>query len=149
MPTDTLHARVRAAVEHRLALARAASPGNPEGDTWTTGGYVGWLIEDQEGDPVVYDEGALTETQTAHIAANDPASIIALCEGALRILDRHRPVLVDERHIDAQTDWLGRHYCASCPAGHSAYGLPPTWYPCPDALALAAMFGVPEEASDG
>lgn len=59
--SDTLHARLRAAVEQRLSVARAAG-GAPWGLRFGHLGYVG-----------------------AHIAANDPAAVIRQCEALLRV----------------------------------------------------------------
>jgi hypothetical protein len=105
---------LRAQVEARLALAREASP-HTDGHWWrrmTDAGHfddgtlepVGalWAGEpelDVDGDVfggeyvVVYDEGAPSDAQFDHIAANDPQDTIARCEAELAILDLYERTL--------------------------------------------------------
>jgi hypothetical protein len=104
--SDDLTAWLRAEVEARLKLAREASP-HSDGHWWrrTTdpgdGGppepvghlYGGEPLTDTDGEAlggefiVVYDEGAPSDAQFDHIAANDPQDVIARCEAELAILD--------------------------------------------------------------
>lgn len=44
-------------------------------------------VEDERGDPVVYDEGSPSDEQSAHIVANDPAAVIADCDAKLSLVD--------------------------------------------------------------
>jgi hypothetical protein len=77
---------LRARLDEREAAAKAAG-----GDTWvaeprTPGSYAVAC----DGEPVVYDEGAPTEEQAAHIALNDPVFVLADVAAKRRILSRHR-----------------------------------------------------------
>lgn len=86
-----LHARLVAAVEHRLDLARAAqNAGRGEWSQFDPDREPG-LIQDERGEIVTYDEGRPTEGQAAFIAANDPATILRHAEADLRRLERHGP----------------------------------------------------------
>lgn len=111
----TLHDRLRAAVEHRLSLARAAA------ETWLN---VGVAVEESDGVPF-----AAADTTVAHLAANDPATIARHCEADLRRLERHAPV--DEG-------------CRWCYAGTSAETGADEFlsWPCPEIADLAAAYGV-------
>ena len=98
---------LRAQIEARLALAREASP-KTDGHWWRRTADIGhdvvepvgplWAgvpVLDVDGDVfggdyiVVYDEGAPSDAQFDHIAANDPQDTIARCEAELAILDDH------------------------------------------------------------
>lgn len=106
--SDELTAWLRRQVQARLELAREASP-HSDGHWWRRetvlymdGGtapvghlYSGEQVTDEDGDVfggeyiVVYDEGAPSDAQFDHIAANDPRDTIARCEAELAILDEH------------------------------------------------------------
>jgi hypothetical protein len=143
--TATLHARVRAAIEHRLALARAATPGPWDAHAISlhmdgSGTYRIWPPGQQQ----ILNSYMRNSADAIHISCSDPASVLALCEGALRILDRHAPIVDSRGHTicddcDEACHW--REYEAD--DRHHA-----PW-PCPNYTDLAAMFGVPEEDGDG
>lgn len=138
---DTLHARLRAAVEERLAAARAATPGP-------------WRWSPNYGDPYVADAGGIPvapppiqSPDAEFIAANDPAATVRRCEALLRVVERHAPE-VDRQwgpKTDPKTgelaDAVVDEYCRWCiDGGHSQW-------PCPDIRDLAAGEGI--EVGDG
>ena len=69
-----LSARLRAVVEERLAVARAA--GEPFGSRWS----------------IRMTAGALGPDVGEHIALNGPADVILACERDLAVLGRHAPI---------------------------------------------------------
>jgi hypothetical protein len=79
----TLHERVTAAVEKRLAVAQAATPG-----PWVYDGDLGAVV-------VIHDRDSLSSVASARmadaafVAANDPARIIRDCRRDLKVLGRH------------------------------------------------------------
>lgn len=93
---DDLHARLRAAVEARLELARAATSGPWEEEySAETGCCV--LPPDSRGcrEYVARTQLYAATFDAKHIAANDPAATIRHCEADLRRLERHKPVFDD------------------------------------------------------
>ena len=66
-----------------------------------------WIIASDEG-PVVYNEGAPTEAEAAHIARWDPARVLAECEAKRRIVEWHPAVSGTGRDGEAVTG------CANC-----------------------------------
>ena len=64
--------------------ARAIAAGGAEA-RWKT--YQSGGVENCDGDIVVYDEGAPTEEQAAHIAGMDPATTLALLDEIERLKD--------------------------------------------------------------
>jgi len=150
--TDTLHDRIRAAVEERKRVAEAATPGpwywDQEGE-WGDRGprlsssgkqerYESPLGSGQwhEYDPSVvsgfgYDAWGLNvdDADAAHIALNDPARIIRDCERDLRVLERHKP------SPDPEDDGV----CEWCMDYHDQY---PT-YPCDEIRELRDEYGAP------
>lgn len=132
--TDDLHTTLRAAVQARLALARAATPG-----PWTTPYRehdVGWLVHNARGTEYAMTIAVMhsvdSEADAKHIAANDPGTVIRGCERDLRVLERHRSV-----------DGMGKYrdvgeYCDQC-SRLSQIG---EMYPCPDVLDMAQAYNV-------
>src|SRR5690242_10617954 len=89
MATD-LAARLRAVVEERLAVARAATPG-----PWRAQGFVngeqGWWVIARQAFEIASVGADLGDCENAeHIALNDPADAILACERDLWVLDQHR-----------------------------------------------------------
>ena len=133
-----LHGRLVARVQQRLDLARAADLSNVDSAT----------CEDPECHRIGHwytiddlsrrqDEGGagLNDFDAAHIAANDPAQVIADCEATRRMLERHAPNEAD--------------CCGSC-----VYRDESSWaWPCPDVLDLASAYATdpdfPEELRRG
>lgn len=85
---DAMVTWLRGQIEARKAAAQRAG-----GDQWAVGGPPGRMyssrVKDSSGDVVVYDEGAPSEEEAAHIAENDPQDTIARCEAELAILAEH------------------------------------------------------------
>jgi hypothetical protein len=138
--SDDVVSQVRAAIQERRSSAEAAAA--KHGAKWryreaTNGGVVEGTVENRSSggmpDVALWDsEGgylATTEDAARHIATNDPASVLRLCDGLEAILDRHRNIA----HKDD-----GRYACEWC--GHYGDGSGP----CPDVLSVASMLGVGE-----
>jgi hypothetical protein len=102
----TLHERVTAAVEKRLAVAQAATPGPWEHVDYHGGPYPDWTFKgcgsvvtmapDLAGGDIAAPNGDLyprsgysPRDDMAFIAANDPARIIRDCRRDLKVLGRH------------------------------------------------------------
>lgn len=121
---------LRARYAERQALAEAARDGDK--GCWTQedpGRYPGRIV-DERGETVVYDEGAPTEEQGTHIAANDPAFVIADCDTKLALVDEHPEVNDGD--------------CGTCVQGSWGYpthgGSTPTTFPCRTLRLLAQPF---------
>ena len=168
MPDD-LHAQLRAAVEARLATARAATPGPW---FWDQTPSNGWGEGEQEPvlnsstDPEPYEDGGQTrwsyksvvsawghdawgviveDADAAHIAANDPATVERQCLADLRRLERHGYDPDTGRCFECM-EWCD---CADetpvrdCPCR----GNRP--HPCPEIRDLAAAYGLDIPGQDG
>ncbi len=136
-----LHSRLRSTITERLETARAATPG-----PWTTPGpdsVAPWMVYDADwcvatasaydhDNPLGRPRGPAyidPDANAAHIATNDPASMISLYEGLLRIVDEHSP-----REVRNRVDRWGNPMvaCDSCWRQH----------PCPTLSILADSLGV-------
>lgn len=145
---DTLHARLRAVYEERLAVARAATEGpwwsDESDDAWRLHG-VAFMVPAQgaireqvvnkqilkapkRGTP--YAEYWPDPADAAFILANDPAATILRCEALLRVVERHRPVKARGGPVGWESDRIACDACA------------PTRWPCPDIRDLAAGEGI-------
>lgn len=79
---------------------------------------------------VAFDEGAPSEPQAAHIAANDPAHVLRLVAAHRKLLAMHVP------GGDKGDDCLG------CCEGMNRYEeLIYDWWPCPTIKLLAEAYG--------
>lgn len=82
-----LHDQIRAEVERRLAIARAADAYAPspwkESEAW----WPRPTIEDRYGSGIAYDVPG--DDLGSYIALHDPAGAIRRYEYALKVLDRH------------------------------------------------------------
>lgn len=118
---DDLTARVRAAVQQRLDLARAAADvANPE--EWTADlAYDGWRVRTIDG----YEMHVGAEELALHIATNDPATVERHCLADLRRLERH--TLVPRRAFQTA-------HCGWCDID--------TDWPCPDIRDLAEAYAI-------
>jgi len=79
----------------------------------------------------LYPHGGYSPSEDmAHIAANDPAFVIAVARAALEVLGRHAPYVDGDcvDHVELSTDG------GDCYAYHAAY-VP---WPCPEVLAWAS-----------
>ncbi len=121
-----LHARLIAALDEEQARAEAATPG-----VWKLWGMS--VLADTGGDssmdkatPVCHTthEAGLRTFNATHIAAQDPARTLARVAADRRVLERH---------------WNQHGVCNWC-----GDDLPWSW-PCPDALDLAARYGLEVE----
>jgi hypothetical protein len=118
MSTD-LAARLRAVVEERLAVARAATPG-----PWDLGIVYGTVMR-VNGATVV--RMGSSEANAEHIALNDPADVILACEHALWVLDQHR--------------WVAPRVNCGCDQAMCSCGEHVPW-PCEDLQRLATRYRV-------
>lgn len=85
--SENLVAFLEAGIAEDEATARAC----PAGKTWTQVDpeRSPGRIEDEIGDPVVYDEGAPSVEEAAHIARHDPARVLREVEAKRKILALH------------------------------------------------------------
>jgi hypothetical protein len=80
------------------AAAKACQSPSP----WSPGtGLPGdsWIVTDDTGEPVVYDEGTPTVEEARHIARHDPARVLREVEAKRKILDRWAKSAADPRDI--------------------------------------------------
>lgn len=132
--TMTLAERVLAAIEETERIARAALLG-----PWTAAAYNEITTSAPVPDNLVVAHGdcgggVYDDATAAHIAHNDPATVLLGCEGNREIVGLHSP-------HDA---WRGpelQHVCTTC--GQIAEG---DWvdgfYPCDTLRALAKRYGI-------
>jgi hypothetical protein len=114
-----LHARLVAAVNARLEVARAADIA-PELEAWYS------VLDLTKGHQ---DGGAgLFALDAKHIALNDPATVIRHCERDLRVLERHVPVHIGGpaacKHAWVDSDgWIEDYPCDDLRDLATAYGM--------------------------
>lgn len=136
---DTLHDRIRAEIDRRLAVARAATPG-----PWKAGGIgdYGWTVQFPNHDGwsnmgVETEDNEQGKADAEHIALHDPADAVRRYEGELEVLERHRPV--------QERDNLGPVVICAYEWGDSdGYMVRYDW--CPEVKALAHRLGVSVDA---
>lgn len=104
--TDTaaLAAWLRQQLDDDARIARAAGD-----DEWSVQQHPSETVAvyDSHGSAVVYDEGAPTEEQAAHIARHDPARVLRAVEAKRKIIDEW---LENHDAADAEAcpnDWNG------------------------------------------
>lgn len=114
-----LVAFLNARYDERAAKARAAMHGGEGRWTQPQSSHLSGRVVDERGETVVYDEGAPTEEQAAHIVENDPARVLAEVEANRRTVELHRPVRKPSTGSGGGTV----EDCAMC--GHF-----PAQYPC-------------------
>lgn len=133
---DTLHDRLEAEINRRLAVARAATPG-----PWKARTEYPQTVTSPTYGPDSSDEdswvisAALTHRpgpDATHIALHDPADAVRRYEGELQVLERHRPEPDD--CFDS-----GAH-CAWCRAPSDAFH--DIQWPCAEIKSLAHRLGV-------
>lgn len=122
MSTD-LHAQLDAAVRARLEVARAAADvhGAPHWGCQLTD--TGWRACTPAEDGISVSG---VEEVAEHVAANDPATVIRMCERDLRVLARHK--------VCKQVN----HFHATGGACHQCSDL----QPCPDIRDMAVAYGL-------
>jgi hypothetical protein len=119
--TDPL-AYIEAAHKHAEQTAQAAGgDGTP---VWSTGRHH--AVRDENDDAVAYDEGRPTPAQAAHIAANDPASVLRRIGGERKLLARHSD--------------NGYGNCSECSQGYECTDWGPR-APCDTVRDLAEGYG--------
>ena len=131
-PPTTLHDRLRAELDRRLAVAKAATPG-----PWETGGIgdYGWSVHFPHHDGwanmgVETEDNEQGKADAEHIALHDPADAIRRYEGELEVLERHELAYLDT----SDEAWQRSPYCGWCSQG--------LLWPCPDLKSLAGRLGV-------
>jgi hypothetical protein len=154
---------LRQQVEARRDLAREAAP-KTDGRWWRRLADRGYLDDRRlepvgalyAGEPlldaddevcggefiVVYDEGAPSDAQFGHIAANDPRDVIARCEAELAILDLHQMVIPAEFE-DEVKEWLECRECGPNNDASGVYAAPgssETFAPCRTLHLVAAGY---------
>jgi|SRR6185369_7289962 len=150
-----LSARLRAVVEERLAVARAATPG-----PWTTEGNSVNADAGMKGMVVAavgacycytvearrqcsYECGWPVRADAKHIALNDPADVILACERDLAVLERHAVVIRREYFVgkgmvdDPQCEWCELRSNDGEPLGRP--------WPCDEIRDLATRYRVEVE----
>lgn len=139
----TLHARLRAELERRLAVARAATPG-----PWMSASHTGrkdgialvGRVEDRgtgRAVAVLSDADVHQRHRDAeHIALHDPADAIRRYEGELEVLERHAPYPV--------SGGIGCDHCTRLCHSRSGLGCdsPDAPYPCDEIRSLTVRLGV-------
>jgi hypothetical protein len=132
--SDYLHARLRAEVERRMAVARAAPSLMDSRWEVVPSAVRGRAdVRDAGGEALVAWE--LIDRDAAHIALNDPADAILAGEWALSVLERH----IDDGDGDCSV-------CFKPPYqddyGRDRHGGYITFVDCPELLAMAKRYGL-------
>jgi Family of unknown function (DUF6221) len=102
----TLAEFLEARWDEREAAARATGDGKAR--TWSAESDIhpdAWRVIDGHGEVIVYDEGAPSEAEAAHIALNDPAAVLADIDAKRKLLasiteDRAESLKGDPVYID-------------------------------------------------
>lgn len=100
---DFLRARYR----ERRVIAEAATHNGAGRWTQTDPQRKHGWVEDDAGETVVFDEGSPTGDQAQHIAANDPADVLADLDAKLAIVDTYEQTVA----------WYNRPENQAAPAG--------------------------------
>ncbi|MDX2513847.1 DUF6221 family protein [Streptomyces stelliscabiei] len=129
-----LHGWITQQIDETQRIAEAAR-GHGEGRWRHDPSYPNGYVYDERGEPVVYDESAPFPEEAAHIAFNDPASVLRRCAADRKILDVHEP---------AGTE-CDPYACNGCGVD-SEYGHEVDHTnDCPTLQALAEGYGLTEE----
>lgn len=130
---DTLHERIRAEIERRLAVAKAAGSWDWKCEQSGWDGLL-WSVKPDEPEIAIH-HGAVAAPSPLreHIALHDPADAIRRYEGELETLERHYPI--------QERDNLGPVVICAYEWGDSdGYMVRYEW--CPEVKALAHRLGV-------
>lgn len=151
-----LAARLLAAIEETERVARAACTPIPSKGVWVVDRPIDAEIIDDAFDyrVVVYDEGAPSPGQAAHIVHNDPHAVLRRCAADRKILHEHSDnggwIRADDGSL-ARSGPVGAR-CATC--WNEDLGAPlgsefaeHAKHPCKTLLALAEGYGLAEEAA--
>lgn len=90
-------------------------------------------VVDADGSVVVYDEGAPSVEEAAHIAAAGPRTVLAQCEAHTAILDEHSGVEVAS--LDRDTRGQTFTVCRRCRVGERQ-----VVHPCPTRRAVGLAY---------
>ena len=132
-----LHGWITQQIDARERVAEAAR-GQGEGRWRHETGYHSGRVEDERGETVVYDEGAPLEEEAAHIALNDPATVLCRCAADRKILARHR--------LNPDAYWTDAAMCEGCGTeDEMAYARTENLNDCPELLDLAEAHGLTPE----
>jgi hypothetical protein len=91
--TGDIREQLTAALDEAERIARAAVEGNGwngqplTGRWYSEGSGHSWIVTDESGQPVAFDEGEPTEARAAHMARWDPATVLRLVERDRALLD--------------------------------------------------------------
>lgn len=134
-PPTTLHDRLRAELDRRLAVARAATPGPwrvdptatvvPHLRHWNGPGSSGVCAAELE----LIWRGVVANEDAWHIALHDPADAIRRYVGELEVLERHNGYVIPAGH----GHYSGRPNCNVCNGME---------WPCREIRSLASRLGV-------
>jgi len=112
----TLHEHITAAVEKRLAVAQAATPGPWEYD----GNPSAVVVGGEDGRSLCASAynwpDPVCAANATFIAANDPARIIRDCRRDLKVLARHRPTA----DIEGRGPFYNCRWCSAPVPRHCA-----------------------------
>lgn len=144
---STLHEQLQAAINERLARARAATVGpwivDHDGEDWWLLGGGAYLSAEEHGIASSFELNRRAEADIAFIAANDPARIIRDCERDVKVLARHEPNVFPPAVAER---FGGDPWCGVCRLDPASA----TW-PCPEIVDLAEAYDITEAptTSDG
>jgi len=140
----TLHERIRAELDRRTAVARAA--GDQYGPCWLITRVPPYtdplvLAGDGGGDELrAAGTVDLHEAQQVHIALHDPADALRRYAGELEVLERHAPF--DQEDWSVERGRFTEPGCEHCQlTSNDGDPLYRDW-PCPEIRSLASRLGV-------
>ena len=135
-----LHGWTGQRIDETQRIAEAAR-GQGEGRWHHETGYHSGRVTDERGETVVYDEGAPLPEEAAHIALNDPATVLLRCEADRKILAAHPHTT---RVINPSDGSASAGFgCETC---HGWDSVPEGRGNCATILALAGGYGWKEQA---
>lgn len=129
--TATLAARLLAAIEETERLARDAVQETT--GRWTSREVewgVGTVVEDDCGALLLHVTYHGRNVQYPHIAHNDPDTVLRRCAADRRILDRHKPHVIETSRSNPQP--VICDYCSHVPDAVD--------WPCPDVEDIVVAY---------
>lgn len=132
-----LHVWITGRVDETQRIAEAAR-GQGNGQWRHDSSYENGYVYDDVDQPVVYDESAPLPEEAAHIALNDPASVLRRCAADRKILARHR--------LDPDAYWSEAAMCQGCGvSGDCDWPVTDNLNDCPELLDLGYAHGLTPE----
>lgn len=132
-----LHGWIVQQVDETQRIAEAAR-GQGDGRWRHDSGHPNGYVYDECGQPVVYDESAPLPEEAAHIAFNDPATVLRRCAADRKILARHR--------LAPEWPWAHGAPCHGCGVmGDCDDPVTDNLNECPELLDLAEAHGLTPE----